>query len=233
MSEPTTPPAPPPGTAPASRADTPIPEATVARLPAYLQVLARAADDGAVTVSSDELAQACGTTSAMVRKDLSCLGSHGTRGVGYPVAALTAELSRVLGLDADRPVVLVGIGNLGRALATYGGFERRGFRIVALVDDDPAKLGQSVGHHHIRSVAELAPLLDAEHAPLAVLTVPDEAAQAVADRLVALGVTAILSFASRYLDVPPEVTVRRVDLSCELQILSFYAQLTAGLPAVS
>lgn len=209
-----------------------IPEATVARLPVYLQVLARAAQTGAVTVSSEQLAQACGTTSAKVRKDLSCLGSHGTRGVGYPVAPLIAELSRVLGMEADRPVVLVGIGNLGRALATYGGFERRGFRIVGLVDDDPAKVGQQVGSHRIEPGERLAAILAAEHAPLAVLAVPDDAAQAAADRLVAAGVTAILSFASIYLDVPATVTVRRVDLSSQLQILSFYGQLRAGLPAV-
>jgi redox-sensing transcriptional repressor len=205
-----------------------IPEATVARLPVYLQVLLAAGDaeDGPVaTLSSDDLARATGFTAAKVRKDLSFLGPQGTRGVGYPVAELAELISRVLGLTTERSVVLVGAGNLGRALASYEGFLRRGFRLAALIDADPAKVGNEVAGHLVEAADELPVIVAARGISIAVLATPATAAQSVADALVAAGITAILNFAPTHLDVPADVQVRSVDLSTELQILSFYDQL--------
>ncbi|MFA9432682.1 redox-sensing transcriptional repressor Rex [Egicoccus sp. AB-alg2] len=210
-----------------------IPEATVARLPLYLQVLVEAADAGQHTLSSDDLAKASGLTSAKVRKDLSFLGTYGTRGVGYAVAELTTEISTVLGLTDDRPVVIVGIGNLGRALASYDGFTRRGFRVEALVDADPDKIGTEVGGHVVQPVDDLPRLVRERGITIAVLTTPAARSQTVADLAVAAGVTALLNFAPVHLEVPDDVTVRTVDLSTELQILSFYEQLAQVTQAAS
>lgn len=215
------------------RDDHPIPQATVARLPLYLQVLVSAAEADATTMSSDELAAGAGLTSAKVRKDLSHLGTYGTRGVGYRTAELTAEISQVLGLTDDRPVVVVGVGNLGRALASYDGFTRRGFRVVALVDADPAKLGLEVGAHTIEAAADLPAIVRDRGVTIAVVATPAPHAQSVAEQVVAAGVTAVLNFAPVHLDVPEHVTVRTVDLSTELQILSFYEQLGTQLPAAA
>ncbi|MFP4636552.1 MAG: redox-sensing transcriptional repressor Rex [Nitriliruptoraceae bacterium] len=210
-----------------------IPDATVARLPAYLQALVDASEAGARTISSDELAQATGLNSAKVRKDLSFLGTYGTRGVGYHVPELTAEISAVLGLSDDRPVVIVGVGNLGRALAWYDGFARRRFAIAALVDADPALIGTEVAGHAVSPPPELPRLVAERGIALAVLATPADVAQRVAEVVVDAGVTAILNFAPVHLDVPDEVTVRTVDLSTELQILSFYAHLAGKLPAAT
>jgi redox-sensing transcriptional repressor len=209
-----------------------IPEATVARLPLYLQVLVAAAEEGRRTIASGDLADASGLTSAMVRKDLSFLGTYGTRGVGYEVAALTTEISAVLGLTDDRPVVIVGIGNLGRALASYEGFARRGFEVCSLVDADPGVIGQEVGGHVVEDVADLPSIVSRHQVTIGVLATPATHAQTVTDVLVTAGVTAVLNFAPVHLEVPAGVTVRTVDLSTELQILSFYEHL-AHLPAAA
>lgn len=208
-----------------------IPEATVSRLPLYLQVLVEATDAGLTTLSSEDLAQAAGLTSAKVRKDLSFLGSYGTRGVGYRVAELTTEISLVLGLTRDRPVVIVGVGNLGSALANYDGLARRGFRVEALVDADPAKVGSRVAGRVVESVDELPRIVQQRGATIAVVAVPAPHAQEVVERLVDAGITAVLNFAPTHLDAPEHVTVRTVDLSTELQILSFYDQLEGEMPA--
>lgn len=202
--------------------DRAIPEAAVARLPLYLRALYELTEQGAQTVSSDGLAQAAGVNSAQVRKDLSYLGSHGIRGVGYAVDDLLDHISAVLGLNRDWRVLLVGVGNLGRALASYGGFGERGFEIAALVDADPDKIGQQVGEHRIEPLDELDDLVAREDVSIAVIAVPAEAAQTVADRLVASGITAILNFAPAHLEVPAHITVRKVDLSTELQILAYH-----------
>jgi redox-sensing transcriptional repressor len=208
-----------------------IPQATVARLPRYLQALVAAADAGRVTISSDELAHAAGLTSSIVRKDVSNLGTLGTRGVGYAVADLAGEISSILGIDVDRSVVILGIGNLGRALASYGGFTRRGFRTVALVDADPAVVGTRVGGHAVEHVDELTAIVHERDVQLAVLATPAAHTQGAADVLVGCGVHALLNFAAVRLEVPDHVTVRTVDLSTELQILSFYEQLSTDLAA--
>ncbi len=208
-----------------------IPQATVARLPLYLQVLVEATQADMATISSDELARSAGLNSAKVRKDLSFLGTYGTRGVGYPVAELTTEISEVLGLTRDRRVIIVGVGNLGAALASYDGFDRRGFEIGALIDADPDKVGRTVSGHLIRSPDDLPEIVAALDVTFAVIATPAAHAQAAASAVVDAGVTAILNFAPVHLDVPDHVTVRTVDLSTELQILSFYEQISDVRPA--
>ena len=208
-----------------------IPEATVARLPLYLQALVTASDQGTDTISSGGLARASGVNSAIVRKDLSHLGAFGTRGVGYRVDELVQEVSEVLGLSQDRAVVIVGIGNLGRALAAYDGFDRRGFRIVGLLDADPTKHGTDLEGRTIESVDQLEQVVEERGVTIAVLATPASHAQEVTDRLVAAGITGLLNFAPVHLDCPEHVSVRNVDLSTELQILSFYEQLAAADPA--
>jgi redox-sensing transcriptional repressor len=201
-----------------------IPEATVARLPIYLRSLYELSDGPGTTISSERLAEMAGVNAAKVRKDLSYLGSYGTRGVGYDVEYLLYQISRELGLTQDRPVAIVGLGNLGHALANYRGFMARGFRIVAIFDADPSKVGERVGDLIIHHVDDLPEVAAEERLAIGVIATPAVAAQDVADRLVAAGVASILNFAPVVLSVPPYVSVRKVDLSIELQILSFYQQ---------
>ncbi|HZQ27647.1 MAG TPA: redox-sensing transcriptional repressor Rex [Acidimicrobiales bacterium] len=210
-----------------------IPEATVARLPVYLRALLELAEQQEATVSSERLAERAGVNAAKVRKDLSYLGSYGTRGVGYDVEYLLYQISRELGLTQDWPVVIAGIGNLGLALANYRGFLARGFRVVGLVDADPAKVGEPVGDLRVRHIDDLPAMAAAERIAIGIVATPAGAAQEVANRLVAAGVTSILNFAPAVITVPEGINLRKVDLSIELQILSFYQQrLTAvgGLP---
>jgi redox-sensing transcriptional repressor len=201
-----------------------IPDATVARLPVYLRALYALADRGVATVASDELAAAAGVNSAKLRKDLSHLGSYGTRGVGYDVDYLVYQVSRELGLTQDWPVLIVGAGNLGRALANYGGFASRGFHVAALVDTDPAVVGTMIARHTVRSSADIEDVIRRFDVAIGVIATPATVAQNVCDRLVAAGVTSILNFAPVVLNVPSGVDVRKVDLSIELQILAFHAQ---------
>jgi len=205
----------------------PLPEATVARLPVYLRALATLSESGRRTVSSEELATASGVTSAKVRKDLSHLGSYGTRGVGYDCDQLVDEISRVLGLGEHRCVVLAGVGNLGHALAGYAGFATKGFRIVALVDADPRRVGELLGGLHVQPSDELEGVIREHGASIGVIATPGSAAQDVCDRMVSAGITSILNFAPVVLSVPEGVDVRKVDLSIELQILSFHEQRKA------
>ena len=205
-----------------------IPEATVARLPLYLRSLLQVVESKTPTISSERLAELAGVNAAKVRKDLSYLGSYGTRGVGYDVEYLLYQISRELGLTQDWPVVIVGLGNLGHALANYGGFDARGFRVVALVDADAGKVGERVGHLQVRPVDELPDLVSSHGIAIGIIATPASAAQEVADQLVAAGVRSILNFAPIRLRVPDHVSLRKVDLSTELQILSFYQQRQVG-----
>jgi redox-sensing transcriptional repressor len=209
--------------------DRSIPEATVGRLPVYLRALVDLAEAGAGTVSSDELAEAAGVNSAKVRKDLSHLGSYGTRGVGYDVAYLIHQIRRELGLTQHWAIAIVGIGNLGQALANYGGFAERGFRVAALVDADPARVGERIGDLEVRHVDELPSIVADLDVAIGVIATPAGAAQEVADRLVDAGVRSVLNFAPAMIAVPPGVSVRKVDLAVELQILAFYEQRKATL----
>jgi redox-sensing transcriptional repressor len=201
-----------------------IPEATVARLPLYLRSLLEVASDGQATISSERLAEIAGVNAAKVRKDLSYLGSFGTRGVGYDVEYLLFQMNRELGLTHDWPVVIVGLGNMGKALANYGGFTDRGFPVAALVDADPEKVGDHIGEHEIQPVKRLPEIVAERGIAIGVIATPAAAAQDVADQLVAAGVTSILNFAPAVLSVPDGVSVRKVDLAVELQILSFHEQ---------
>jgi len=205
-----------------------IPEATVARLPVYLRALVGLSDRGIRTCSSEDLAAAAGVNSSKLRKDLSYLGSYGTRGVGYDVEYLRYQIAREIGVTQDLAVVIIGIGNLGHALADYAGFSSRGFRVVALLDNDPARLGEQVGALAIRALEDLECVVAEERVAIAVLATPAAAAQDVCDRLVAAGVTSILNFAPTLLTVPDGVDVRKVDLSIELQILAYHEQRKAA-----
>lgn len=207
-----------------------VPEATVGRLPGYLRALTSLTEQDHTSVSSDELAALAGVRSAQVRKDLSHLGFHGVRGVGYDARRLSEQISAELGLSRDWPVVIVGMGNLGRALASYGGLATRGFRVVALADNDPSVIGGEVEGLRVLALDDL----DVHKVPVSigVITTPPEAAQGVADALVALGVRSILNFAPCVLAVPGQVGLRNVDLGTELQILAFHEhQRTLGEPS--
>ena len=205
-----------------------IPDATVARLPEYLRALTGLAERGITSVSSEELASAAGVRSAKLRKDLSHLGSYGTRGVGYDVEYLVYQISRALGLTQSYRVAIVGVGNLGHALANYAGFATRGFQIAALIDADSGRVGEQIAGIEIRHLDELEVLVKEHEISIGVIATPAAVAQDVCDRLVACGVTSVLNFAPTVLAVPESVDVRKVDLSIELQILAFHEQRKAA-----
>lgn len=212
--------------------DRTIPEATVARLPIYLRCLLDVAEGrGQLTVSSEELARMAGVNAAKVRKDLSYLGSYGTRGVGYDVEYLLYQISRELGLTQDWPTAIIGIGNLGRALASYKGFHERGFRIMALFDVDERVIGKNVSGLPVRHLDELKDAVVDDGISIGIIATPPAAAQEVGERLVDAGVKSVLNFAPAVVNLPPDVKVRKVDLSIELQILSFYQQRTQAIAA--
>jgi redox-sensing transcriptional repressor len=208
----------------------PIPEATVARLPIYLRALLDLAEGrGETNVSSEELASLAGVNAAKVRKDLSYLGSYGTRGVGYDIEYLLYQITRELGLTQDWPAAIVGVGNLGRALASYKGFSERGFRISALFDVDDDVIGSEVGGLEVKHLDDLKDTVVSEGITIGIIATPPASAQEVAERLVDAGIKSILNFAPAVVAVTPDVNVRKVDLSIELQILSFYQQRTQAI----
>lgn len=201
-----------------------IPEATVVRLPIYLRALVDMASAGESTVSSEELAELSGVNAPKLRKDLSHLGTYGTRGVGYNVDYLRFEISSALGLGNTWPVMVCGFGNLGRALANHTGFTERGFPILAAVDTDPDKVGHTFDGVRVHAPAEVQAVVSTHNIAIGVICTPVEASQGAADRLVAAGVRSILSFSPIVLTVPDDVDLRSVDLSTELQILGFHLQ---------
>ncbi len=205
-----------------------IPEATVARLPIYLRALQDMAEEGLRTVSSEDLARAARVNAAKVRKDLSYLGSFGTRGVGYDAEYLAFQISRELGLTKSWNVMIAGAGNLGHALARYKGFAEKGFKVVAILDSDPKKIGAEVDGHLIEDVADMDRIVKERKVVIGIVTTPASAAQEVVDRMVAAGVRSILNFAPVVLHAPPHVSIRNVDVSRELQILTYYEQRKAG-----
>jgi redox-sensing transcriptional repressor len=195
---------------------------TIHRLSVYTRCLLQLEEDGVRTISSQEMADRFNLNSAQVRKDLAYFGEFGVRGIGYYVAGLKAELQRILGLDRQWPVVLVGFGNLGSALFHYKGFGRQGFRIAAIVDDDPAKVTREVESVPVVHSRDLAREVKTRAIQIAIVAVPAESAQPVTDQLVSAGIRAILNFAPARLKVPREVRLKNVDLSIELETLSFY-----------
>ena len=205
-----------------------IPEATVARLPVYVRALTTLSEQGTSTCSSGELATAAGVNSAKLRKDLSYLGSYGTRGVGYDVAYLRYQIARQIGVTQDWPVVIVGIGNLGHALANFSGFRSRGFRVVALLDADPKRHQETVAGVAVRPFDDLEQIVREHGVAIGVIATPAAAAQDVTDQMVSVGIRSILNFAPTVLSVPDDVDVRKVDLSIELQILAYHEQRRAN-----
>lgn len=213
-----------------------IPDATVTRLPEYLRALTSLEEAGVASVSSEELAAQVGVTSAKLRKDLSYLGSYGVRGVGYEVDHLSYQISLALGLTQDWAVAIIGMGNLGRALAAFHGFARRGVKVVALLDRHPDVVGTRIAGLTVEPVSDLPRIARERAITIALITTPSASAQEVADAVVAAGITAILNFASGALELPHEVQVRKVDLATEVQILGFHQQqhaqhLVAELPS--
>lgn len=200
-----------------------LPEATLMRLTQYLRALNTLSIQGTERTSSGVLAEVAGVNPAILRKDLSLLGSYGTRGVGYVVQDLANHINRTLGLHQDWRVAIIGAGNLGRALSGYAGFRSRGFHVKAILDSAPALIGTSVGELTVQDSAQLAKVVADEDINIAVLAVPGDAAQLLVDQLAVLGVRSILSFAPQVIRVPEGVELRRVDLSTELQILTYHA----------
>lgn len=200
-----------------------IPEVTTRRLSLYLRVLTDLQDAGVSTVSSSRIAERCDLNPAQVRKDLSRFGGFGTRGVGYKVPDLRAVIEGILGLDRGRRVIIVGAGNLGNALGDYPGFNRGGFDVVGLFDVLPDKIGQKTrGGRPIHAIDDLVDLIGDRGAAIGIVAVPATSAQEVVDRLVAAGVRAILNFAPSRPRVPEGISIRHVDLSVELESLSFF-----------
>lgn len=199
----------------------PIPDATVARLPLYLRCLSELGSPDE-HCSSDDLATAAGVNSAQVRKDFSYLGSYGTRGVGYGIDDLTAQLRKVLGLGSKTPVMIVGAGNLGSALANYKEIDTWGFDIVSIVDIDEAKIGEKVDGLTVESIEDIAAIVAARSIDIGVITVPARAAQDVAERFADAGITSILNFAPTVIHAPVGVNIRRVDIAVSLGILAYH-----------
>lgn len=198
-----------------------IADSTVRRLSLYLRFLEDFEGRGLATISSDELAKQGGTTSAQVRKDLSFFGSFGKRGLGYSVPALASRLREILGLGREWRVIIVGAGKIGAALAGYRGFRQRGFRIIAVYDNDPERIGRNWESVAVRDIARLERDVAEDRPDIAVLAIPADEAQGVVDRIVAVGMRAILSFVPAQLQVPPDVTLKSVNMAMELEGLSF------------
>jgi redox-sensing transcriptional repressor len=198
-----------------------VADSTVRRLSLYLRFLEAFEEQGMTTVSSEALASRGGTTSAQVRKDLSFFGSFGKRGLGYSVPELASRLRDILGLGTEYQVVIIGAGNLGRALVHFRGFGTRGFNVVAIYDDDPTKVGQVMNGLTVRDQALLEQDLSKQRADIAVIVTPSNVAQRLSDRLVGAGVRALLNFAPVQLQTPASVVVKNVNLALDLEALSY------------
>lgn len=203
-----------------------IPRRTVYRLSLYQRSLQRLREQGIDTVSSEDLAAAAGVKPTQLRKDLGHVGQVGTRGLGYSVAALSEAISGVMGTSSVlQPVVIVGVGNLGSALLRYGGFRKEGFEIIAAFDADPAHVKSTteqmgVPVHHVAGLGEY---VRRHGVKMAIIAVPEQAGQSVADALVEGGATAILNFSPAVLALPENVVVNQVDLAAEMSSLAFFA----------
>jgi redox-sensing transcriptional repressor len=201
-----------------------IPDIVIGRLPLYLRALSRLTLEGAKITSSHELGKRLGISSAQIRKDLSHFGEFGKQGTGYQVDYLTEQLRQILKVDKEWKVALVGVGDLGRALAHYNGFRDRGFRITMLFDNDPAKVGTMLDGFQIYDVAQMKDLIRQHGITLAMIAVPAEAAQQVADALVSAGVRGLLNYAPINIAVPEGVKVQYIDPVVHLQRITYYVE---------
>lgn len=199
-----------------------IPDIVVGRLPLYLRVLEQMAGDNREITSSQELGDRLGISSAQIRKDLSQFGEFGKQGTGYNVTFLTKKLKEILHVTRVWPIVLVGVGDLGRAIADYSGFSPRGFKIQAVYDSDPAKIGKQVGPFTIRDVSRLEVDLQSQGIKIVMLAVPNSAAQDVADRAIKAGVTSILCYSSTSISAPGRIHIEYIDPVLHLQRMTYY-----------
>lgn len=200
----------------------PVPDIVIGRLPIYLRALGEMIADGKEITSSQELGDRLGISSAQIRKDLSQFGEFGKQGTGYGVQFLSDQLRRILHVDRVWEVMLVGVGDLGRAVASYGGFINRGFQVTAVYDSDPDKIGNRAGEFTIRDAAQLENDVEGRGYQVAMLTVPAAAAQEVTDQLVGAGIRAILCYAPTSINVPEQVRVQYIDPVLHLQRMSYY-----------
>lgn len=199
-----------------------IPDIVIGRLPVYLRALNRLVQEGHEVTSSHELGKRLGISSAQIRKDLSHFGGFGKQGTGYQIAYLEEKLRQVLQVDREWEVALVGVGDLGKAVAHYRGFADRGFQITCLFDSNPEKIGQQVGDLTVQSIEEMVNIIRERHIKMAMIAVPAEAAQEVADQLVEIGVRAILNYAPINLTVPDDVRVQHIDPVVHMQRMTYY-----------
>ncbi len=199
-----------------------IPDIVIGRLPIYLRTLKMLMTRGKEVTSSQELGEQLGISSAQIRKDLSHFGEFGKQGTGYNIAYLVRQLEKILKVDCVWPVILVGAGNLGRALASYNGFEDQGFRIVAVFDSNEERIGEQVGYLAVRSMEEMAPAVEQVRCQIAILAVPAEAAQDVAEKLVAAGIRSVLCYAPITLNMPKQIRVEYIDPVAHFQHMTFY-----------
>jgi len=198
-----------------------VPPATVQRLPLYLQCLEQL-DNNSVGISSKKIAEIAKVNDAQVRRDLSYLGTLGTRGVGYDVLTLRKQLELELGLADGLSAIIIGVGNLGSALAEYGGFKEKGFKIVGLFDSDSKKLNKQIGSLAVKSLSEIKNTCEKYNVSIGIIATPEKVAEEIADKLIDSGIKSILNFAPIMLKNKPGIQIRSVDLSQELQILSYY-----------
>lgn len=199
-----------------------IPDIVIGRLPVYLRTLKQLVSQGREVTSSQELGELLGISSAQIRKDLSHFGEFGKQGTGYNTNFLCSQLEEILQVDCIWPVVLVGAGYLGHALASYNGFENRGFRIVAVFDSDPAKIGEAIGNLTVQSVDNIAQVVGEYNSQIAIVAVPAHGAQTVGDQLVAAGIKSILCYAPTTLNLPKEIRVEYIDPVIHFQHMTFY-----------
>ena len=199
-----------------------IPDIVIGRLPVYLRTLKQLVSQGREVTSSQELGELLGISSAQIRKDLSHFGEFGKQGTGYNTNFLCSQLEEILQVDCIWPVVLVGAGYLGHALASYNGFENRGFRIVAVFDSDPTKIGEAIGNLTVQSVDHIAQVVGEYNSQIAIVAVPAHGAQTVGDQLVEAGIKSILCYAPTTLNLPKEIRVEYIDPVIHFQHMTFY-----------
>lgn len=199
-----------------------IPDIVISRLPIYLRALDRLSQEGYEVTSSQELGKRLGISSAQIRKDLSHFGGFGKQGTGYKITYLKDRLRQVLKVERDWEVALVGAGDLGSAVARYRGFAERGFHITCVFDSSPEKIGKRIGGYVIQSLGDMAKIVGERGIKIAMIAVPAEFAQSVADELIAAGVSAILNYAPINLNVPEDVHVQYIDPVLHLQRMTYY-----------